>query len=378
MSQPRDWRSNHFDLLRFALASLVIVSHSFMLVQPDQTHFEPLHAYSRGQASVGSLAVHAFFIISGYLITLSWWRSRSAGDFALKRALRLLPAFLLLQAVTILLITPAFAQDPGRLLTPGEWFNMAALVGTLNGYGLTGTWAHEGAYNWNWSLWTLQYEAWCYAGLALLSATGVLASRWRALAALGVAMGVAAWSELSATHVDLGVFSAFIGTAVSWSWLAPAFLCGVCFYFWRDAIPLRGDLAIAAAVLYLVACRVPHAVHLVGLPLLAYVVFCLAYLPRVSTAGFSRYGDFSYGIYLWGMPAQHVVVLMLGPSASPWLISLAAWPIAVACGAASCHLVEKHAARLKPGRPTHVPAIETPAGLPAAPEPAAPYLPRAA
>src|SRR5690606_28753339 len=130
-----DWRANNFDLLRFVFASAVIITHSYALVRPNQSAYEPLYAFSGGQTCIGSMAVHAFFIMSGYLVTLSWWRSRSCGEYIFKRALRILPAFLLLQLITVLVITPLFAPHPERLLTREELFRLVAMVGSLNGYG---------------------------------------------------------------------------------------------------------------------------------------------------------------------------------------------------------------------------------------------------
>ena len=63
--------ANNFDVLRFALASLVIFSHSFPLLQGDNRR-EPLSVLTGGQTDLGKLAVDGFFLISGFL-------SRGAG-----------------------------------------------------------------------------------------------------------------------------------------------------------------------------------------------------------------------------------------------------------------------------------------------------------
>ena len=46
---------------------------------------------TRGQTHGGDLAVHGFFAISGYLITISWEKSAGALDYLRKRTLRILP-----------------------------------------------------------------------------------------------------------------------------------------------------------------------------------------------------------------------------------------------------------------------------------------------
>jgi hypothetical protein len=73
---------NNFDFLRFAAASLVILHHSYaLLLKP-----EPFFAIT-GAFSFGDFAVAVFFVISGFLITASYERCRSAFPFLLSRFL---------------------------------------------------------------------------------------------------------------------------------------------------------------------------------------------------------------------------------------------------------------------------------------------------
>src|SRR5688572_2620108 len=85
-------RRNNFDFLRFALATLVIFSHSFDMLAGSNAG-NPLMAASDGQLDFGTLAVELFFILSGYLIAQSFVTSRGVGDYLKKRALRIYPAF---------------------------------------------------------------------------------------------------------------------------------------------------------------------------------------------------------------------------------------------------------------------------------------------
>ncbi len=72
MFMPTNERgSNNLDFLRLFFAILVVFSHSFPLGEGHERN-EPLHVLTRGQATFGGLAVEAFFVISGYLITQSW------------------------------------------------------------------------------------------------------------------------------------------------------------------------------------------------------------------------------------------------------------------------------------------------------------------
>lgn len=79
----------------------------------------------------------------------------------------------------------------------------------------------------------------------------------------------------------------------------------------------------------------------------AYPLLCLAAARRWQPPSLARFGDVSYGMYLYGWPVQQVVRASLGEGAR-WA-AVFAWsaPIALLLGFASWHLVEKRALRLK-------------------------------
>ncbi|MOA35776.1 hypothetical protein D3C78_1572530 [compost metagenome] len=59
-----------------------------------------------------------------------------------------------------------------------------------------------------------------------------------------------------------------------------------------------------------------------------------------------KWGDYSYGVYLYGWPAQQLTAWAF-PQFSGIQNCLVASTIALTCGIASWHLVEKRAMRLK-------------------------------
>ena len=68
--------------------------------------------------------------------------------------------------------------------------------------------------------------------------------------------------------------------------------------------------------------------------------------PVLKDAG--RYGDFSYGIYLWAWPVQQTVVMLLGKD-KPFNVLLSSTVIiTIAFAFASWNLIEKRALKLKP------------------------------
>lgn len=93
-------RQNNFDFLRLLFASLVIVSHSYILTGNP----ELLSQMTNGQVTFGALAVDVFFIMSGYLILTSLKFSKSLHSYFWKRFLRLFPGLFVLLVFSLVLI----------------------------------------------------------------------------------------------------------------------------------------------------------------------------------------------------------------------------------------------------------------------------------
>ena len=70
-----DQYENNLDFIRLFLAVLVIFSHSYPLGTGSELA-EPINILTKGQVTGGHLAVDLFFIISGFLITASFERSK--------------------------------------------------------------------------------------------------------------------------------------------------------------------------------------------------------------------------------------------------------------------------------------------------------------
>lgn len=148
-------------MMRLLLASTVAVVHAGAIADGHQPRL--------GDTEVGALAVDAFFVLSGFLVTRSYLRLSGVGRYLWHRALRILPAFWVCLAVTTVALAPLLAHLEGRepasvfsgphpayryltdnALLPMRDFGVAGLP--------TGT-ATPGVING--SLWTLLYEALC-------------------------------------------------------------------------------------------------------------------------------------------------------------------------------------------------------------------------
>ena len=101
MSAERHLHDNNFNRIRLVLASLVLLSHSFELIDGDNRR-EPL-ARLVHTTSLGYLAVCDFFLISGYLIVGSCLSRHEPLHFLKNRILRIFPGFLVCAIFSVVL-----------------------------------------------------------------------------------------------------------------------------------------------------------------------------------------------------------------------------------------------------------------------------------
>lgn len=119
------------------------------------------------------------------------------------------------------------------------------------------------------------------------------------------------------------------------------------YYCYRSCIPASSKLfAVSLAVLVAASFKPPWFEVL--LPVLgSYALFYIAFHPGIRLHNFARYGDFSYGLYLFAFPIQQLLVRYFGAELTPYRLFLTAFPLTLLCAAFSWHFVEKPCLRLK-------------------------------
>jgi peptidoglycan/LPS O-acetylase OafA/YrhL len=337
--QTPDLSRNNFDLLRFSLAGLVIFSHSFALLSGSNAT-DPLHRLTRGQITFGELAVDGFFILSGFLVTHSWTKSPALGGFLLKRATRIYPGFIVVTILSVLLLFPlAYRISFGTVPEGGLWRQAVSLV-TLRAAEPPGAFPQNAVHAVNGSLWSIPFEAWCYVGTAVCGLAGALRYRKVMLALLVgstlVSLAFVVWN-LNPGGKILGVI---FGWPRLWARMLPYFLSGMVFYIYRDRIRYTSLWASGALLALVLASIIPNGWTIAGPWCGAYLLFWLAFNRSIPLNGWARYGDFSYGIYLYAFPLQQLIIQELRPS-HPLVLFSISLPASVVLGAASWHGVEK-------------------------------------
>ena len=341
-------RHNNFDALRLIAAISVVFSHAFLIGEGRQD-IEPLMRLTGGQTIFGVVGVFVFFTISGFLVTQSFEQTRSAPRFAAKRALRIYPglfvclllsAFVLGPWATTLPVRGYFA-DGGSYAYVISNFTMINPTHTLPGVWFT-KWGAGGAIDG--PLWTLPCEVAMYIMVLLLGV--IRAIDLRVIAAL-IALGmVGIWFDTTSSEY-------FAGSAL---WLLSFFASGMALYRLRDSGFINGRVALLACAG--LALSVPLKAFVLLFPLFgSYLVIYLAFAPWLKPLPAARYGDLSYGLYIYGWPVEQAIVWQNGYAMSWWALFLIALPVTALLAFLSWHIVEKRALRLKPRSATPAPKL---------------------
>jgi peptidoglycan/LPS O-acetylase OafA/YrhL len=363
-------RRNNFDVLRLAAATLVLVSHSFVVVGAAEPHV--------GHWPLGTFGVEIFFAISGFLVAKSWFAQPRLRAFAVKRGLRIVPALAVTVFALAFVVGPAVSE-----LSVGDYFRSSAtyaypvdnLAATASGgagrdapHDLPGVFASAPDGSPDKSLWTLPIEVRAYLVLALLGALGIIVG--------GLPLMLIGFFALSIAPESI-TSTAGIGTALEFlrgadgeaAQLTAIFAFSALIYRYRARIALRADVAVVAAVALAASLGTPaeRPVLLVAIP---YLSLFLAYRSWGGLRTLTAHGDVSYGLYLFAFPVQQVIVHVWGDSLpAPLLVALIAFPITYLLALCSWHGVEKRALRLKGALagPRQAPAARL---APVEPEPA--------
>lgn len=331
--------SDNFLLLRFLAAALVIYGHA-----PSISGQGPADLFlwlGWGDYS-GEIAVDLFFVISGFLVSASWLRRAHLGDFLLARALRIVPAY------AACILACAFALGP--MFTSLPLHDYYADAQTWN-YALTNlhfgphlVWLLPGVFTGhpfavvNGSIWTLPIEVLMYAGIAVLGVFGILRRRLVGTILL-MLLCIFAIARIEPTATT--PFTDYLR-------MAGLFALGSLCWLWRERIPNHGAVVLTFVVLAWATVGTLLYAYLFALAEVAFV-FWFAYRLGVGLSllrRFNSFGDYSYGLYLWGYPAQQIAVALVGPQ-SALVNAVCGFLIALPLAVVSWHVLERPALRLK-------------------------------
>lgn len=333
---------NNFTVLRLLAAALVIVGHAYDL-QSKSDLAKQWTGYS-----FGAIALGAFFSISGYLLFISITRRPDVVRYARARALRILPGLWVMLIVTWALgaawsFLPAleYFRDPvgwkyiglNAAILPNFFYLPRVFEGNPTGPVVNG------------SLWTLRYEILCYAGLGILSAVCVLATRGRRRGILFLA--ALCWGGwLLTERFIIGVPAAGL-----LFWVHRLNELGFCFLLGMGYAEFKPTIR-SWHLIALVAVAILVNGTFLSWPMIcattAALVFWFAFVDAPLTRRMQRIPDISYGIYIYAYPIQQAIIFSLGLM-DPLLHAALAIVICVVPASLSWFLIEKPALQFKDG-----------------------------
>ena len=332
--------ANNFSVLRFLFASLVVFSHSYPLGEGNELR-EPFWKLT-GQTTLGGLSVHCFFIISGFLIAASWDRRKNVGQFLKKRVLRIYPGFLIANAVGVFLVAP-IAADPATAIIGVPITQFASDCLRLQGTPVADTlFPQNHRHALNGSIWSIAYEFWCYIGVMILGLVPLFHRRSFVLGLFGVSLAVA--FIFPTFHLDWiggGILGKIFGYPFFWARLLPNYLAGVVAWRFREKIVISHRFAMLALISLAVSVPVSNSWSVMFPVCATYLVLWAAFHPSFKLHGFSKHGDFSYGMYLYAFPIQQLLVMSNSGSTNPYALFAMAWPLSILAGMCSWSIVER-------------------------------------
>lgn len=339
-------KDNNLNLIRIILATAVLISHSYPLALGPQG-VDPL--YKLVGMTMGSVAVDLFFLTSGFLVTASLLRKRSAIDFGVSRALRIYPALFLALILTVFVMGAHFTTLPSSnyFLSKEIYIYLYKNIILITGGhdklpGLFKDNPYPEAVNG--SLWTLTYEVLMYLILATLWTVlhGLRKDATHLFCLSVLLIACASGTTILLLKTTGMTFPRAAGVTVL-SKLSFMFFSGGSFYIFRHKVNLSGPAFLTIFVLLFASAAYDAKTFQIFYLLSAgYILFYLAYVPQGRIRAYNRIGDYSYGVYIFAFPIQQTVAALY-PGISWLSMTLISIPIVLMLAIASWHGIEKPA-----------------------------------
>ncbi len=294
---------NNFDFLRFFAAILVFFEHSSALFEDKTVDFDIFRITF--QFSSASIGVAIFFILSGFLISQSFFNSKSVFDFFIKRILRIFPALLVVIILSVILLGVFFSNLPFL-----EFISHKSTLLYLQNcfifqshYYLPGVFENNiHSSSVNGSIWTIPYEFASYISLYFLLRIPKINNKYT-LIIIFVSLFISyIFFKPEIDQIVIPIFGIIFS-----SFMLPFlyFFVGMLFFQFKSFIKFNlWGLSLMIFVLILMHFQlIPRIFNIFPL---SYLVFYFAFLKIPKINNFAKYGDFSYGFYLYAFPIQQV------------------------------------------------------------------------
>lgn len=325
---------NNFDFLRITAALAVLIVHHYALMKLPEPGIYMVNSWA-------GIAVYVFFVISGFLVTQSWFADSNSIRFTIKRFLRIWPALTIVVLVAVFIIGPiATNLSVSEYFRTGWTWDYLKILYMEFHSDLPGVFRdNPNSTAVNGSLWSIPEEVRCYLYFIAFAAFGLLRKRtWLAF-----------WIVVYMIWYISKGLPDVTGNYHRTRELSAYFLLGSFMFctktFWKESKFIVFAAAMTAWAIIWFGLGWKYFALLVTLPV---TIILFGSLSTPGLRSISRWGDPSYGLYLWAFPIQQLILWKLFDKIS-FLTSLT---LAIAATAflayLSWHIVEKPMLTFKP------------------------------
>lgn len=341
MRGTADFNKNNLDCLRLILASIVALYHIYALTY--------LSAFSLFDKYLSPhFAVKSFFVISGLLIYRSYTRSSSISSYLEKRVRRIYPAYFTIVALAAVALCSLSKLPLSQYFGAGFWKYLGANLIFLNflAPALPGVFTSNIMPAVNGALWTLKIEAAFYL---LVPFIHYLSNRFGPGKIVGALFGLSCIWKYGFALLDTMYSSRGIFTLDS----------SRSFYSQMEA-QFPGQLLYFCAGILLLIYFDTFKHHFLGIAGISTGLFLLDHWFTRGTldvlwisgsvlvfgfwhyfGNFSKYGDFSYGVYIVHFPMLQVLIALGLARMNPAIFLVVSLSLIGLAGLLMWHLVEK-------------------------------------
>lgn len=329
-------RDNCFGFLRFVFALVIVIAHLRVLTQLPELQ----------STRFLSLIVNrtAFFVISGFLIMVSFDHSESIKHFFQKRARRIFPAYIAIILCCALFLVFLSTYSPSAYFTHPQWWKyLAANLCFMNFIqpSLPGVFEGELFVNnsVNAALWTQKVEVGFYLLVPLLAYILHKSHRpWIWL--VGLYVGSVIWSNVFMSLYDHTGNRLYMFMEHQLPGCLSYFAAGMFAYQYKDTFMKYRHWIILPVIGIVVFEKMMGLSWLQPAGNAAILLWCAYSLPRLNKLEWL--GNFSYGMYLYHCPIL-MVMMSLGAfqTMNVWVASACFIGIVIALSALSWYTLEK-------------------------------------
>lgn len=318
-------KQNNFNIIRLLAAMLVLVFHVNIFFNQTLSH-GPILA---------QIAVSTFFMISGYLITGSFYHQKTLTRYIKARIFRIFPALLVVNFLVAFILGPILSNvsliSYYTNLSPYLYFVGTSLL-FLGGHGtLIGISKSP-----NGSLWTLFFEFIAYIGTAILGKT-------RLLKTPVILCGIIFLYIIS--QIPFSILGNI--NIVTFTSLFVSYGFGTLVYLHQEKViefircsRFSLPLAVISLIISIYFTIYQERYFLYMVPFLTFIIFYLSFTDKIRFYHFGERADWSYGVYIYAWPITLALHHFM-PTLNVWVANLMIIIISIFFAHLSYKLVEK-------------------------------------